>query len=170
MNVNHDQTYPSRLNAWLREKRPTERFEVINFGVLGYSSFQGLQLLKRRVLDLHPEIVVIGFAMNDSEVAGSRDKDNLVTSGPPRIATRIKDAAKTFEFYKLLNYSALLVKFRPRTVGDYLKEEAGAKESGVVNYDELEAWTRVSPRDFDLNIREMIQLARGRGARAVLLD
>src|SRR5471032_990648 len=50
MNVDQDRTYPSRLAAWLAEARPAARFEVENFGVLGYSSFQGLQLLRTRVL------------------------------------------------------------------------------------------------------------------------
>jgi hypothetical protein len=39
-----------------------------------------------------------------------------------------------------------------------------------VNYDEIEPWTRVSPHDYEQNIREMVALARGRGARVVLLD
>src|SRR5579864_579576 len=46
MNVNQDQTYPARLAAWLRTLRPDARFEVENFGVLGYSSFQGRRLLE----------------------------------------------------------------------------------------------------------------------------
>src|SRR5580765_4556800 len=75
MPVGQEQTYPSRVAAWLHQERPDLRYEVQNFGVLGYSSFQGLQLLKTRVLDFHPDIVVIGFGMNDSEVAGYRDKD-----------------------------------------------------------------------------------------------
>jgi lysophospholipase L1-like esterase len=169
MNVNQDQTYPSRLIARLLDAKPDQRFEVVNFGVLGYSSLQGLRLLKERVLALHPNIVVIGFAMNDSEVAGSRDKDNVNLPGASGLA-RIKEAAEAFESFKLLNYLALTVKFHPRTIADYLKEEARAGESGAVNYDELEAWTRVSPHDYDANMREMIRLARASRASVVLLD
>ena len=77
MNVEQDQTYPARLEALLNARRPTSGVEVMNFGVLGYSSFQGLQLLKTRVLDLQPDVVVIGFGMNDSDVAGYRDRDVL---------------------------------------------------------------------------------------------
>ena len=170
MNVNQDKTYPGRLAAWLREKQPAEQFEVVNFGVLGYSSFQGLQLLKLRVLDLHPNVVVIGFGMNDSSVSGSRDKDDLQAPSRPSVGARMKNAAAELESYKLLSYLALVVKFRPRTIGDYLKEELGAKESGPANYDELDPWTRVSPRDYDQNLREIIRLSRERGASAVLLD
>jgi hypothetical protein len=34
----------------------------------------------------------------------------------------------------------------------------------------MEPWTRVSPRDYDRNLREMVKLGRDHGARAVLLD
>src|SRR5712692_5108597 len=70
MNVNQDRTYPGRLAALLRERHPSADIEMMDFGVLGYSSYQGLQLLKRRVLALDPDVVVVGFGMNDSEVAG----------------------------------------------------------------------------------------------------
>jgi len=169
MNVNQDDTYPRRLAAHLNEARPAQKFDIVNFGVLGYSSFQGLALLKERVLAFHPAIVVVGFAMNDSEVSGARDKDVEAMPAKTKLV-RGKDAAESLETYKLLKYLALTVKFHPRTVADYLKEENGPHESGPVNYDELEQWTRVSPRDYDANIREIIRLTRAGGAAAVLLD
>ncbi|OLC47888.1 MAG: hypothetical protein AUH43_10615 [Acidobacteria bacterium 13_1_40CM_65_14] len=168
MNVDQDKTYPSRLVAWLRETRPGSRVEVLNFGVLGYSSFQGLQLLKTQVLDLKPDILAIGFGMNDSEVAGYRDKD-MISDEPPRAGDRIKDAAKDLESYKLLNYLALAIKFRPKSIGDYVKEDADTK-SGPVDYDSIEKWTRVSPRDYEANLREMIRLQTSRGGAAILVD
>jgi hypothetical protein len=176
MPVGQQQSYPSRLAAWLRTERPGTAYEVLNFGVLGYSSFQGLQLLKARVLDLHPDIVVIGFGMNDSEVSGYRDKDIVgAPSGdrPPALArakSAALDAAQSLEFYKLLKYEALALRFRPKPIGDYLKAEAESKGSGAVDYEEMEPWTRVSPRDYEANIREMAGLAHARGAQVVLVD
>jgi len=169
MNVDQPRAYPSRLAEHLREVQAETNFEVLNFGVLGYSSFQGLQLLKTRVLDLHPDIVAIGFGMNDSEVAGYRDRD-MVSWTRPGFGTRILEAAKDLEFYKLLKYVALTLKFHPKPISDYLKEEVATKGSGHVDYEAIEPWTRVSPRDFEGNIREMIRLARDRGAAVILLD
>jgi lysophospholipase L1-like esterase len=168
MNVNRDQTYPSRLTARLREAQPDTNVEVLNFGVLGYSSFQGLQLLKTRVLALEPDILAIGFAMNDSEVAGYRDRD-VITSTRPRLGTRLAEAAKDFEFYKLLRYLALSIRFRPTPVGEYIRDESESK-SGAIDYDAIEPWTRVSPRDYEANIREMIRLQTSLGGKAVLID
>jgi lysophospholipase L1-like esterase len=168
MNVDQDRTYPSRLGARLRETRPDLRPEVLNFGVLGYSSFQGLQQLKARVADLRPDVLAIGFGMNDSEVAGYRDKD-MTTSPRPRLATRVRETAADLEFYKLLNYVALAARFHPKPLSDYLRAEAESK-SDAVDYDAIEPWTRVSPRDYDRNIREMVRLQTDRGGRVVLVD
>jgi lysophospholipase L1-like esterase len=172
MNVNQDATYPARLETLLKQQRPGADFDIMNFGVLGYSSFQGLELLKRRVLDLRPDVVLIGFGMNDSEVAGYRDKD-VGQAGAPDWRQRAKAIAGWSEFYSLLKYFALVLRFHPQTMGDFLNAEAkteSSKGTDPVNYEDIEPWTRVSPHDYERNIREMIALARGVGARVVLLD
>src|SRR5256885_7718259 len=110
--------------------------------------------------------------MNDSDVAGYRDQD-VVAAGPPRWQDRVKAVTSRSEAIALLKYVALMVRFRPQDMGHFLNVEAKTdqgKSNATVNYDEMEAWTRVSPRDYDRNLREMIRLARGRGARVVLLD
>ncbi|PYR42855.1 MAG: hypothetical protein DMF93_04645 [Acidobacteria bacterium] len=167
MNVDQERTYPSRLAADLRASGAN--VEVLNFGVLGYSSFQGRQLLERRVLDLDPDVVLIGFGMNDSEVAGYRDRD-MVGGAPPALRTRLLEDAADLEFYKLLKYSALALRFHPKSMGDFLREQAHDRGSGRVDYSAIEPWTRVSPPDYEANIREMIRLSRARGAAVVLLD
>jgi len=167
MNVDQDRTYPSRLSAALRAA--DARAEVENFGVLGYSSFQGLELLKSRVLQQRPDVVAIGFGMNDSEVAGYRDRDMIATA-PPGVGRRTLEAAKDLELYKLLNYLALTLRFHPRSIGEYVREQSKDRGSGTVDYSTIEPWTRVSPRDFEANLREMIGLSRASGAAVVLLD
>jgi lysophospholipase L1-like esterase len=172
MNVNQDQTYPARLEALLRQQAPAQDVEVVNFGVLGYSSFQGLELLRRRVLDLRPDVLVIGFGMNDSDVGGYRDKD-VVKPGEVHWRDRVKAVTGHSESLALMKYFALLLRFHPQPISDFLAADAKAdagRNNDTVNYDEMEPWTRVSPRDYDRNLREMVRLARDRGARAILLD
>ena len=48
--------------------------------MFAYTSHEGLELLKRRALSLEPDIVAIGFGMNDSAISGWRDKDVLVAA------------------------------------------------------------------------------------------
>jgi lysophospholipase L1-like esterase len=178
MNVNQEQTYPSRLAEMLHERHPDTPVEVMNFGVLGYSSFQGLQLLKQRVLDMNPDAVLIGFGMNDSVVEGYRDRD-MVASG----ATSWRDTVKSWigpgELYKLLRYLALAIRFQPASISQALQPDPAPANDGTGSdspsstrddYDGVGEWTRVSPEDYEANIREMIALAREREARVVLLD
>jgi lysophospholipase L1-like esterase len=172
MNVDQGQSYPARVEAILKRQDPSRDVEVMNFGILGFSSFQGLQLLKTRVLDLQPDVVVIGFGMNDSDVAGYRDKD-VEKAGAVSWRDRVKAIMAHSESLALLKYFALTLRFHPKNMGDFLAVEAKAdqgKSNDIVSYDDMEAWTRVSPRDYDRNLREMIALARGRGARVILLD
>ena len=167
MNVDQERTYPSRLAADLGAGGAN--VEVLNFGVLGYSSFQGRRLLESRVLELRPDIVVVGFGMNDSEVAGYRDRDMVATSSPA-LRTRVREQAADLEFYKLLKYFALALRFHPKSMGDFLREQAQDRGSGHVDYSTIEPWTRVSPTDYETNLREMIRVSRARGAAVVLLD
>jgi len=167
MNVDGERTYPSRLAARLREIAPDATYEVLNFGVLGYSSFQGLQLFKSRVLDFHPDIVAIGFGMNDSGIPGYRDRD-VIGGEAPALSQRITEAAGDLELYKLLHYIAQVIRFHPKSISDYLAESA--KPGGSVDYSTMDAWTRVSPVDYEQNVREMIRLAATINARTILLD
>src|SRR3954453_167830 len=45
MNVDQDRSYPSRLLQRLRAASPGRQLDLVNFGVLGYTSFQGMQLM-----------------------------------------------------------------------------------------------------------------------------
>ncbi|HMF94635.1 MAG TPA: SGNH/GDSL hydrolase family protein [Vicinamibacterales bacterium] len=169
MNVDQDRTYPNRLREDLRAAGGASNVDVENFGVLGYSSFQGLELLKARVLDRHPDVVAIGFGMNDSEVAGYRDRDMVSTSQPP-IRTRLREDAEELEFYKLLKYLALTLRFHPKSIDVYLREQSKDRGSGSVDYSAIEPWTRVSPRDYESNLRKMIAVSQSQGGAVILLD
>ena len=63
--VEESQTYPSRLEQIMKEAAGRRRVEVINMGVSGYSSCQGLLLLEKEALKLAPDYVVIAYGSND---------------------------------------------------------------------------------------------------------
>lgn len=163
-NVGEERAYPQRLSALLGSEFPRAIFEVLNLGVLGYSSYQGLELLRRRAGDLDPDIVVIGFAENDASVTGYHDKEMPAYKEPVTPAKRINPVLEKIELYRLLRYLALVAKYRPESIGHKLKA-SGA----VVDYEKLDPWTRVSLRDYEENIRGMIDLARRRAAGVILL-
>lgn len=62
--VGWKKSYPNLLSEKL--KTSTEfKTEVINFGVLGYNVFQYEEQLKTKVLQTNPDMIIIGFYMND---------------------------------------------------------------------------------------------------------
>lgn len=68
-------TYPDMLRVYLDEVAPG-KFEVINAGVIGYTSFQGLRLLESEVLNWSPDLVTVYFGWNDHWLARGRQDKN----------------------------------------------------------------------------------------------
>jgi lysophospholipase L1-like esterase len=71
LGVDDDQTWPAILQSLLRE-RSRKEVEVLNAGVPGYTSFQGLRWLRSRGLSLQPDLVLATFGFNDADSWSSR--------------------------------------------------------------------------------------------------
>jgi lysophospholipase L1-like esterase len=174
-NVGQDQAYPQQLKAMLRREFSKADIEVFNLGVLGYSTYQGLELLKSRLNSLDPDVVVIGFGMNDSSIGGYRDKDLSRPGNHSTYANELFQLATKMECVKLLRYWAELIKYKPVSVGERMMPQKNSHEEGSAlfwkqKYEESEAWVRVSLTDYEKNILEMINLARRRNADVILLN
>lgn len=61
-----DSSYGSRLKSILNLLYPTVQFNFINAGISGDNAKGGLKRLDRDVLAFHPDLVIVGFALNDS--------------------------------------------------------------------------------------------------------
>src|SRR5262249_60909164 len=68
--VEQHQTYPTRLEAELNKLDRNKTYEVVNLSVPGYSSYHGVRLMKR-ALEVKPDLIVIGYAMNEDLMSGS---------------------------------------------------------------------------------------------------
>ncbi len=62
--VRFEDAYPARVEKILA-KRLGRAVEVVNAGMIGYSSHQGRLLLEREILALRPDIVSVPFVIND---------------------------------------------------------------------------------------------------------
>ncbi|MCC6159290.1 MAG: hypothetical protein IT350_14665 [Deltaproteobacteria bacterium] len=62
--VRFEDAYPARVEKLLSE-RLGRAVEVVNAGMIGYSSHQGRLLLEREILALRPDIVSVPFVIND---------------------------------------------------------------------------------------------------------
>jgi len=63
--VDTEDVYPHLLEGILRRRHPGAAIEVVNLGVCGYSSQQGLTLLRREGLRFDPDLVTLSYGSND---------------------------------------------------------------------------------------------------------
>jgi len=63
--VRRQDTYLSVLERQLREGDSNGSYEVLNLGVMGYNTPDELQMLRHRGLAYQPDLVVLGFFLND---------------------------------------------------------------------------------------------------------
>jgi len=60
-------TLPAQLENLLNKKSGSLRYEVLNFGVEGYSTFQESEMLKSKGLKYNPDLIILNYVLNDPE-------------------------------------------------------------------------------------------------------
>lgn len=175
-------TYAHILEDKLNAKS-SKRFEVINAGVPGYSSLQGLRYLKTELLKYQPDCIIVGFGFNDlCEAVGVKDKDIPVSLFPTWLFT-VDSTLGNLRSYRFMKQLAFGIRYR------YLKFFNRSKVCAAQNtYPSLDKITdvdtfiitlsaqyakfplrRVPPQDFSDNIIEIIKLARTHHSQVFLL-
>ncbi|MEK6984229.1 MAG: SGNH/GDSL hydrolase family protein [Nanoarchaeota archaeon] len=62
---NVNDTYLEELESLLNEKSEYKKYEVLNFGKAGVDSEFEVQILKNDALRYNPDIIIVGFVLND---------------------------------------------------------------------------------------------------------
>ncbi|MDD4980529.1 MAG: hypothetical protein PHC54_04560 [Candidatus Omnitrophica bacterium] len=62
-----DDSLPKQLENLLNKKFHFLRYEVLNFGVEGYSTFQELEMFKTKGIKYNPDLVILNYVLNDPE-------------------------------------------------------------------------------------------------------
>lgn len=65
------ESWPEQLAAGLHELLPARALEVLNCGVGGYETEEELALYEKRVRAFAPDLVLVGFFLNDTAVRGA---------------------------------------------------------------------------------------------------
>ena len=79
--------YPRRLEELAAEHGGTRKVEVLNAGVPGYNSFQGVMLMRTKLRGLQPDLVTVRYGWNDHfmsrQMSGDafREPDNRLLLG-----------------------------------------------------------------------------------------
>jgi lysophospholipase L1-like esterase len=141
--------WPSRLQRLLDEHppRPGLRFEVVNAGVAGYSSHQGMLRFLQEFDEYNSDLIIAGFGWNDvAQAVGPPDR---AFQPPPGPIVAIQRAMIRYRAYLVLTayLRTLIAEPAPDTTGrdnprvsipDYLanldrfRSEAGARGVPVV--------------------------------------
>lgn len=133
-----EDTYPKRLEAMLHDYGLT-CVEVLNAGVPGYTSYQGLQQLRHRLIQYDPDCVIVQFGINDgNDAVGKTDAQQ---GRPDAAVARLRNVMSRSAFCCTL--AGILSRML----------DSARKEYGYIQ--------RVPPNDFARNYEDM----RALGAR-----
>ena len=119
-----DDAYPQQLQSLLRTAHPGSSIEVINAGVLGYTTLQEETLVRRREPQLKPDLSVVWWFHNDVQLTGTANPEdqaaelrNLIGIVPHTPARHALHA-----FYELLPCTMALL--RASTVGRQARDQS----------------------------------------------
>lgn len=137
--------YQAELERLMQEQQPQKNFRNLKLGVAGWSSFQGLQQMKRDIAPLKPRYVTIYFGWNDHWLSyGLPDKD--------------MDFSKArFPLYRTLQKLRVFQVFS-MLYNQFLQHQA-----------QQERPVRVSAQDYHDNLTAMIKIARENGITPILI-
>lgn len=146
--VPNSETYCAVLENLLNQpKNSSTRYEVINGGVAGYSSLQGLRYLKREITHYRPDLITIYFGLNDYLYASGQNDRNR-----PQLAPWV------IRIDNMMSYSQL---YR------FIKGKVNALMTPESKYPPDR---RVDLPDFKNNLAQMVAVAREAGAEIILLN
>ncbi len=174
LDVDDQYTYPSQLAEILNDRVGGQApIETINGGVFGYSSRQGLIFLSERLLKYQPDLVILGFGLDDAP-PNMGIPDRLVMAGEVKKGWRkiykspleyplllLAQPLPTFLWYQF--YIRVLVQTEKFAFVKNLQRSQGGQSNERVNMAEDSKrfkHSRVPPADFLDNLNQFIYLAQ----------
>jgi lysophospholipase L1-like esterase len=163
-------TWPARLQAHLSSLRPDRKFEVINGGASGYSTFESLINLELRLVDFQPDLVIYYEGINDMRCSLYPDpvNDNIHWRA-------VWPVFRPSPFEAKFESSYLYLIWR-RYFTSYLDQRATLGFSAIVNFDgktyvngKVDPYYLSNPpeqgfKNFQRNLVSIIAVSRAHGA------
>lgn len=150
-----EETFAARFEAAREARDPGTDWQVANCASPGHSTEQSLRKLKRHCLPFQPDYVVIGNQFSDSTRESVTDVERFGLSADLGFSRALEQSAA----YRLFRNAWI----RARGVDEAPREiaQVGVTENGTVR--------RVPPKDYEANLRRMVELVRQADARPVFL-
>jgi lysophospholipase L1-like esterase len=152
--VDDADAYP-RLVARLLEEAHPGKFEVLNLGAPGYTTRQGIELLRREALGFEPDLVTFAYGTNDRFFSGPMSDDELIRLNQSPTGTvlfHLREGLDRTYIYRM--FKLMLARFVSRPTE---KRAGGGKR-------------RVSLEEMRATIAEAKRLLADRGASLVLIN
>jgi len=150
--LQEEETYEQRLEQKLNGQVTAPRFKVYNCGVPGYSTFQGLRMLREFLPILKPQIVTICYGWNDHWAAGFDIEDKDQRTAPQWVLNAQNLLSESY-LYRSIKY-LLLAKY---------------EKTKQYRFDRQSVRYRVSLDDFAVNLSDIITYCRSNGVKPILL-
>lgn len=149
----YNNTYSSLLERRLNELFDSP-FQVYNFSVPGYSSYQILKLLEKNVLPYRPDIVIISTAWNDHWPATYFTDSQQRVEGP--LEEWLKSQLRRSKFYRV--HEGMIRGLMERRMEQKVEKRGAAP------------LLRVPEEEFVSNISEICRVCRENGIRPLFLS
>lgn len=137
--------YRAELQRLMHERHPARPFANLKLGVAGWSSWQGLQQLKRDIIPLKPRYITIYFGWNDHWLSYGIPDKNMDFSKSQFAWYRALQHLRVFQMFSLF-YNHFLQ-----------QEDSHARP------------LRVSPEDYHANLRAMVKIAKDNNITPILI-
>lgn len=152
--------WPSLLQARLRHLIGHESLEVINAGVPGYSSHQGLRAIQSELPRLKPDIVLATFGTNDSwswdNHADHELDPNWADTALRQLTTHSRAAGLLASVARSRTGQPVDARWAEHANGNFFGPDDNWKP-------------RVSPEEFAVNLKQMADQCRSHDCRLVLI-
>ena len=147
-------TYSAELQRLLEERRPGERYEVLNAGIAAFGIMQVVSALKEEIIQFKPDIVTVNSWFNDSapanrwyRIPGVSDREGYLRS---RFLRRLENfpvlkEIRNTKLYGLLRY--YLLSLRKSVLGrEQVKKKSKTRP-------------RMTPDEFRWGLEQVIELS-----------
>jgi hypothetical protein len=152
--------YPLALEKLLAERIGPGRFEVLNAGVPGYNSYQGLMLLRGKLRGLDPDLITVRYGWNDHFLSETPPGQSPYRESDSKLVVALEDLALHTALYPFVRRLGFEWRAR-RGQGPEALREAFARQT---------QWSPTVPLpDYEHNLRRIVEIGRARGAQVWLL-
>lgn len=154
---------PTRSTFVTITENTLKNINTINLGVEGYTSFQGYQMLIKRGLEVHPDIIVVSFNFNDRRYVISKediDSLDLFHKRYEQHKRYINNPLRHLYIYRMMEY--LFAKY-----GVTFSKVEIKHVDEKIKVDQIHP--RVNSESYRKNLTDIVMLAKSRGIDVILM-